>query len=457
MRGQHRSVACQRCHHATPGARASRCSARSSRGKAPAGKHGERRDRRLRGVPLLARPALAAGGRLARATASTTSEHKIACVRCHAASMHGFEPDRGALRGAATPATPWASHGMEGMHCFACHEFLGDEPGLRPTRRDCLRCHTAQGIHAPRERRTARRWRWPARPATGRTRAAGETLVACTSATTPRAIARARAPRRRRGHGRCVDCHPAAHLDGGAGGLRALPRARAGPRARPKACTACHSFAGAPAPARRRASRVAAEPSARDAPAQALRPHRRRHHLRHVRRHRGRALARGVARPGAARARGRRDRLHRRDRRRALGPRRTASTRAARPRSPPSLERLVASAPLDRAWIVDRDGQGRSPASRARAEPLPGGRPARRSSSSPTRRSRRSRGSSSREGLVASAPVLRGGAVVGAVRVDFTHEEVVGQRPRPRVGRERRRRVLDLRRPAPRRDLPPRA
>ncbi len=91
---------------------------------------------------------------------------------------------------------------------------------------------------------------------------------------------------------------------------------------------------------------------------------------------------------------------------------------------PAILERLVASAPLDRAWIVDRRGALLACVSRTR-EPCPDGiapsefhdadwplvalgrlvRP---------------------EGIVASAPIFSSGSVVGAVRVDFTHEEVVG-------------------------------
>ena len=72
---------------------------------------------RLREVPRRRRPRLRAGlGRLLPATASTWS-------------------------GVA---------GMTRLHCFACHEFLTADPGLRPTRRDCLRCHpSARGPRRP--------------------------------------------------------------------------------------------------------------------------------------------------------------------------------------------------------------------------------------------------------------------------------------------------------------------
>jgi signal transduction histidine kinase len=90
---------------------------------------------------------------------------------------------------------------------------------------------------------------------------------------------------------------------------------------------------------------------------------------------------------------------------------------------PAVLDRLMRSAPLDRSWVVDRAGKVVACASKT-GEPCPDGlqlsefqedwalqalnrlvRP---------------------EGIVASAPVLRAGQVVGAVRVDFTHEEVIG-------------------------------
>jgi len=91
---------------------------------------------------------------------------------------------------------------------------------------------------------------------------------------------------------------------------------------------------------------------------------------------------------------------------------------------PALLERVVQSAPLDRAWIVDRQGKVLSCLSRTR-EPCPEGVPPSEFQSADwplqalTRLVRP-------EGIVASAPIVRGGEVVGAVRVDFTHEEVVG-------------------------------
>ncbi len=91
---------------------------------------------------------------------------------------------------------------------------------------------------------------------------------------------------------------------------------------------------------------------------------------------------------------------------------------------PVILERLVSAAPLDRAWVVDRAGKVLACTSRT-AEPCPEGAPPSEFQSAdwPLQAIGRL---IHPEGIVASAPVLRGGDVVGAVRVDFAHEEVVG-------------------------------
>ncbi len=91
---------------------------------------------------------------------------------------------------------------------------------------------------------------------------------------------------------------------------------------------------------------------------------------------------------------------------------------------PALLERLVASAPLDRAWIVDRTGKVLACVSLT-TEPCPEGVPPSefRVADYPLEALARL---IRPEGIVASAPILYRGVVVGAVRVDFTHEEVVG-------------------------------
>ncbi|HET9555188.1 MAG TPA: ATP-binding protein [Anaeromyxobacteraceae bacterium] len=87
------------------------------------------------------------------------------------------------------------------------------------------------------------------------------------------------------------------------------------------------------------------------------------------------------------------------------------------------LSRLVDEAPLDRAWAVDRAGRVVACVSRT-DETCPEGAP---SLFAPpegpvqalTRLLRP-------EGIVTGAPVLADGVLVGAVRVDFSHDEVVG-------------------------------
>ncbi len=91
---------------------------------------------------------------------------------------------------------------------------------------------------------------------------------------------------------------------------------------------------------------------------------------------------------------------------------------------PVILQRIVASHPLDRAWIVDRTGHVLSCLSRT-GEKCPEGVPPTEFHAAdwPLQAIMRL---IEPEGIVASAPIIRDGAVVGAVNVDFSHEEVVG-------------------------------
>ncbi len=90
----------------------------------------------------------------------------------------------------------------------------------------------------------------------------------------------------------------------------------------------------------------------------------------------------------------------------------------------PVLESLTRSGQLERAWVVDRSGKVVA-CRTLTADPCPDGAPPSefRAVDLPMQAlSRLIRP----EGILASAPVLRDGVVVGAVTVEFTHEEVVG-------------------------------
>jgi signal transduction histidine kinase len=91
---------------------------------------------------------------------------------------------------------------------------------------------------------------------------------------------------------------------------------------------------------------------------------------------------------------------------------------------PDITERLMKSAPLDRAWVVDRSGKVLACASRT-GEPCPSGfQPSEFQSADWALQALKRLVNP--EGIVARAPVLHGGEVVGAVCVDFAHEEVIG-------------------------------
>jgi signal transduction histidine kinase len=90
----------------------------------------------------------------------------------------------------------------------------------------------------------------------------------------------------------------------------------------------------------------------------------------------------------------------------------------------PLLDRLLQEAPLARAWVVDRAGHVVACAALRDPAACPHGAPsvflpAESPSQALTRLLEP-------EGIVSGAPVLRDGELVGAVRVDFNHDEVVG-------------------------------
>jgi hypothetical protein len=241
--GTHKSVACQRCHHATARQGVAMLGAFVA-GKKPEGKHAQVEVGACASCHFSHDPQWPQVGG-SRGHRIHVEENKIACVRCHAASMHGFEP----VATKCVDCHPGHSVNLEKMqelHCFACHEFLTTEPGLRPTRRDCMRCHTAQGIHAPMKEHGAPMEMSCA--ACHRPHAKdGQTLAACTDCHARTLMAKG-GLHAKKGHARCLDCH-APHL--WTPEPRACLRCHADAPAHAqgkKACTDCHGFTGAPLP-----------------------------------------------------------------------------------------------------------------------------------------------------------------------------------------------------------------
>jgi len=242
LAGSHKTVSCQKCHHATPEQGVAMLRAFLA-GKMPAGKHAEVEVGACAACHLSHDPRWPQIG-ASRGHRLHVDQQKIACVKCHAASVHGFEPVSSAcvechgkhLVGVA---------GMTRLHCFACHEFLTTETGLRPTRRDCMRCHTAQGIHAPMadhgsamEMACASCHKPHAPP--------GQGMLACVNC---HKEMRKGGLHKLAGHQRCTACHqPHTWRAEDPSCLACHAKARA--HAAGKACAACHAFGGAPLPPR---------------------------------------------------------------------------------------------------------------------------------------------------------------------------------------------------------------
>jgi hypothetical protein len=240
LEGSHRSVSCQKCHHSTPEQGVAMLRAFLA-GKKPQGRHAEVEVGACAGCHLSHDPRWKQVGGSRGHRVHVEGQH-IACVTCHATSVHGFEPVSATCVGCHGKHLVGVS-GMQKLHCFACHEFLTTEPGLRPTRRDCLRCHTAQGINAPMgdhggamEMACAACHKPHAPP--------GQALVACAGCHTQMKKGGLHA---RAGHARCLDCHKP-HLWKAGTSACAACHAEASGHAEGKACAACHAFGGAPLP-----------------------------------------------------------------------------------------------------------------------------------------------------------------------------------------------------------------
>lgn len=87
------------------------------------------------------------------------------------------------------------------------------------------------------------------------------------------------------------------------------------------------------------------------------------------------------------------------------------------------LRRLVETAPLERAWVVDRAGRVVACVAPSGVDCPPGAPSEFAPPEGPIQALARLLGT---EGIVTGAPVLRDGQLLGAVRVDYKHEEVVG-------------------------------
>jgi hypothetical protein len=239
--GGHRSVACQRCHHSTPQEGLAMLGAFLA-GKPAGGKHGHAPVE----VGACASCHLSHDRNWPQIGASRghrihVEQQKIACVTCHAGGVHGFRPVSESCKKCHGEHAVRAQ-GMAKLHCFTCHDFRSDEPGLRPTRDDCLTCHRKEGVHPARFDPGA-----PMQFECGRCHkphaaTPAESRVACASCHAGVASA---GLHRQPGHRRCQECHPA-H------GWRAAEsdclRCHGGaPRhAEGRACTSCHAFRAPP-------------------------------------------------------------------------------------------------------------------------------------------------------------------------------------------------------------------
>jgi len=246
--GSHRSVACQRCHHSSP--QQALAMLRSFlAGRSPGGGESHAPVE----IGACAQCHLSHDGSWPQVGASRGhrihyQEQRIACVTCHAAGVHGFRPLTEACKQCHGEHAVRAQ-GMAKLHCFTCHDFLSTDPGLRPTRRDCLRCHQASGVHPARFAEDA-----PMRFDCGachkpHAATAGQALVGCSACHTRIGSA---GLHRGRGHAGCLGCH-AAHVWRASAADCLRCHARAPVHARGRACAECHSFtarkpAGRPGP-----------------------------------------------------------------------------------------------------------------------------------------------------------------------------------------------------------------
>lgn len=83
---------------------------------------------------------------------------RLACLECHARTVHKFEPEVQRCRECHTERLilPKMAKALAeetgGKECFACHKFaVKDSASLQPQRPDCIACHQAMEVPPARE------------------------------------------------------------------------------------------------------------------------------------------------------------------------------------------------------------------------------------------------------------------------------------------------------------------
>lgn len=115
MGGSHKGVSCQRCHHSTPQQGIAMLRSFLA-GKKPSGKHAEVTVGSCEQCHFSHDPRWPQVGG-SRGHRIHYEEKKIACIRCHAASMHGFEP----VASKCQECHPGHAVGIGGMQALQQH------------------------------------------------------------------------------------------------------------------------------------------------------------------------------------------------------------------------------------------------------------------------------------------------------------------------------------------------
>jgi hypothetical protein len=234
-RGQHRGTACQSCHHASSEegfAMLKSFLAGDSPDKPR--KHGAVELGSCAACHFSHDPSWPQVG-ASRGHRIHAIEKKISCVKCHATAIHRFEPAVASCKECHGPQTILAE-GMHEVHCFACHNFTTAATDLKPTRKDCLACHRAQGVLASRFPENA-----PmqfACAACHKPHLQSSPLVDCKACHDHLAGSGQHA---RPGHARCAECHRAHEWKSEREDCLRCHRSAASHYG-DKACGECHSF-----------------------------------------------------------------------------------------------------------------------------------------------------------------------------------------------------------------------